>query len=103
MRIIVRDMRRGLLDSLTTRTKQRLLTATVLHPEREWYLHELARHLGVAPSSIQRDLAGFVQAGILKRRIHGNRAYFRADVDCPVFPEFRSVLLKTVGLVDVLR
>ncbi len=93
----------SLLDSLTTRTKQRLLAATVLHPEREWYLLELARHLGVTPSSIQRDLAAFVHAGVLKRRADGNRVYFRADMDCPIFTELRSVLLKTVGLVEVLR
>jgi hypothetical protein len=101
---MVRDMRRsGLLDSLTTRTKQRLLAATVLDPDREWYLLELARQLGVPPSSIQRDLAGFVQAGVLRRRSHGNRVYFRADTDCPIFTELRSVLLKTAGLVEVLR
>lgn len=33
----------------------------------------------------------------------GNRTYFKADEDCPIHNELRQLLLKTVGLVDLLR
>lgn len=29
--------------------------------------------------------------------------YYQANPDCPFFPELRGLLLKTAGLVDVLR
>jgi len=92
-----------MLDPLISKTKQRILAATLLQPERSWYLLELARHLGVRPSSLQRDLKLLTEAGILQRRQSGNRIYFQADPACPIFQELTQILVKTVGLVEVLR
>ena len=72
-------------------------------PNRSWYLADLARQLGLRPSSLQRELAGLVKAGILKRRRDGNRVYFQPDTVCPFMPELQGLILKTAGLVDVLR
>ena len=91
------------LDALLPRTRQHLLSAILLQPEHSWYLSELARRLQVPPSSLQRELSQFVEAGIVTRRHDGNRVYFQADRACPVFPELSQILTKTVGLVDVVR
>jgi hypothetical protein len=29
--------------------------------------------------------------------------YLKADLNCPIFPEIRELLIKTVGFVDVLK
>jgi predicted nucleotidyltransferase len=91
------------IDALMSRTTQALLGATVLQPERWWYLSDLAKHLRRRPSSLQRPLAALVSAGILSRRKEGNRVYFRANPDCPFLPELQGLMAKTVGLVDVIR
>ena len=91
------------MDALVSRTKQQVLSATLLQPERRWYLLELARHLGVRPSNLQRELKVLAAAGILKREQNGNRVYFQADAACPVFGELARILAKTVGIVDVLK
>lgn len=91
------------LDALFPRIRQALLAATLLHPERWWYLSDLAKHLGVRPSSLQRELAALVEAGILNRRQDGNRVYFHPNPDCPFLPELQGLLVKTAGVVDVLR
>jgi predicted nucleotidyltransferase len=91
------------MDALVSRTKQQVLSATLLQPERRWYLLELARHLGVRPSSLQRELKLLAAAGILKRDQNGNRVYFQADAACPIFAELAQILAKTVGIVDVLK
>jgi hypothetical protein len=44
------------LEALISLTKQQILAATLLQPERSWYLLELARHLRVQPLSLQREL-----------------------------------------------
>ena len=92
-----------LLAPLLTPLKQALLSTTILQPDRRWYFRELARHLGVRPSSIQRELASFVAAGILSRDRDGNRVYYRAERRCPIFAELEQILLKTAGLIDVVR
>ncbi len=102
--IIVRMVRRSpLLDGVLSKVKQQVLAATFLQPDRPWYLHELARHLTIPPSSIQHELAVFVASGLLTRRKDGNRVYYQADRTCPIFRPLSEILLKTAGLADVLR
>jgi DNA-binding transcriptional ArsR family regulator len=91
------------LDVVTTKLKQRVLAATVLSPDREWYLHELARHLDAQPSSVQHELKLFASAGLLTSRKHGNRVYYRADRSSPAFAPLYELLVKTAGIADVIR
>ena len=72
-------------------------------PTGEWYLSDLASHLGVRPSSLQRILARLSGAGILLRREDGNRVYYRADMTCPILAELSSILAKTSGIAGPLR
>ena len=92
-----------ILSPLFTPTMQGVLGATVLRPEREWYLSDLAAHLGVGPSSLQRTLAKLTRAGILNRRGNGNRVYYRPDPACPILGELAGILTKTAGIAEPLR
>jgi len=92
-----------LIDVLMPRTRQSILAATLLQPERSWYAADLARHLGTSRSSLQRELVALVKVGILKNRREGRMVYVQADRECPVFVELRGLLSKTAGLVDLLR
>lgn len=91
------------IDAIFPKTRQAILATTLLHPDRWWYLSDLARHLGVRPSSLQRELAALADAGILCQRRDGNRMYFQPNPDCPFLAELQGLMLKTVGLVDVLH
>ena len=90
------------LDALMPKTRQEILAATLIEPDRAWYVSELAHRMGVPPSSLQRELQGLTAAGILKTHRQGRMVYFQANTDSPVFPDLRSLLLKTAGLRDVL-
>jgi predicted nucleotidyltransferase len=91
------------IDALFPGTRQGVLAATMMHPDRWWYLSDLAKHLGIQPSSLQRELSSLVSAGVLRRKRDGNRVYFRADPDCPFLGELQGLLAKTSGLADILR
>jgi predicted nucleotidyltransferase len=91
------------LDALFPKTRQSILSAMLLHPARWRYQSDLAKHLGVPPSSLQRELAALSQAGVLRTRRDGNRVYFQPDPQCPFLYELTGLLIKTAGLVDVLR
>ncbi len=85
------------------KTRQSVLAATILHPERWWYMSDLTHYLHVTPSSLQRELFSLVEAGILVSRRDGNRVYYQPDAQCPILPELRGLLIKTVGVADVLQ
>jgi predicted nucleotidyltransferase len=91
------------LDPLLSRPVQEILTALLLERERPWYFRDLANRLRRTPSTLQRPLDALVRAGILRKWKDGNRVYFAPQPECPLLAELRSLLEKTVGLVDVLR
>ena len=90
------------LDALLPKTRQGILAATLVQPEKAWYASELAQRLGVPSSSLQRELQDLTEAGILKTHKQGRMVYYQANRESPVFPDLRGLLLKTAGLVDVL-
>jgi DNA-binding transcriptional ArsR family regulator/predicted nucleotidyltransferase len=90
------------LDALLPKTRQGILAATLVQPEKAWYASELAQRLGVPSSSLQRELHDLGEAGILKTHRQGRMVYYQANRDSPVFADLRGLLLKTAGLVDVL-
>lgn len=94
---------KSLLSVLFPKTRQAVLAATLMHPDRWWFLADLARHIGVPPSSLQREMDALVGAGILLRRQEGKQVYFKPDPNCPILCELQGIMIKTLGLVDVLR
>ena len=93
---------KGPLNALLPKTRQGILAATFGHPEKSWYVSELARRLGVPSSSLQRELLDLTEAGILKSHRQGRMVYYQANAESPLFPDLRGLLLKTAGLVDIL-
>ena len=90
------------LDALLPRTRQGILAATLVQPEKAWYTSELARRMRVPASSLQRELRDLTAAGILKTHKQGRMVYYRANTESPLFPDLQGLLVKTAGLIDVL-
>ncbi len=91
------------IDILFSKTRQGVLTATFLQADRWWYLSELAQHLGVRPSSLQAELPELESGEFLISKKDGNRIYYRANSDAPLFQELQQILVKTIGLRDVVK
>jgi predicted nucleotidyltransferase len=96
-------MRNSPLDALFPRSRRGILCVLLGGPSIGVHLSEIARRLGVSPSSLQRELAALCAAGILVARRDGNRVSYAADESCPFLPELRGLVRKTAGLAEVLR
>ena len=107
----LRDLRNNLrvmrkartLATLFPTLRGELLAATLIRPDKWWYLSELAGYLQTTPSSLQRELKALVAGGILQQRREGTRTYFKAETRSPLFPELRGLLEKTAGLLPTLQ
>jgi predicted nucleotidyltransferase len=93
----------GTLDAIFPTVRASVLSATLLHPNHWWFMTELARHLEVTPSSLQRELGSLVASGFLLRRQDGRRVYFKANTESPLFPELRGLVEKTAGIIPELK
>ena len=104
LRKYLRVMRTSrILDALFPATRQKLLAAVLLSPEKWWYLSELASHLGTSPSSLQRELDSLTEGGVLERKQDGRRIYYKAQANSPIFNALRELLSKTAGLIPTLQ
>jgi predicted nucleotidyltransferase len=96
-------MRKSMLDALFPKIRQGILKACLMHPEKWWYLSDLARNLKSSPSSLQRELASLAESGLLRFRRDGNRVYYQVNLACPGALELQSLLIKTAGVTDLVR
>jgi len=94
----------GLLaDTLFGRTRRQVLSLLYGRPDESFYVREVARATGSAPSAVQKELAALANAGILERSARGREVYFTANRNSPVFGELRSLVAKTSGVEFVIR
>jgi len=93
----------NLAETLFSTYRRRVLAVLLLHPERSYYVRELARLTEVPPGSLHRELRLLTDTGLLLRQPVGNQVQYRANRECPVFEELAGFFRKTAGLADVLR
>ena len=63
----------------------------------------LTKQSGTGTGAVQRELAALLDAGLLLMTKRGNQKRFQVNPAAPVFAELRGLVLKTMGLADVLR
>lgn len=85
------------------KTKRAVLALLFSNPEKSFYLRQVARITAAGQGSVQRELKKLTEAGVIERFEQGNLVYFRAAPSCPIFAELKGLILKTAGLVEVLR
>ena len=90
-------------DALFPAVRQRVLAVLFGSPDRSFYANELIALARSGTGAVQRDLASLLAAGLITVRDQGNQKHYQANAASPVFAELRGLVLKTVGLADVLR
>jgi predicted nucleotidyltransferase len=93
----------SLADALFPRVRQRVLAVFFSTPDRSFYANEVIALAQSGTGAVQRELAGLSEAGLLTVRKQGNQKHYQANADAPVFAELRGLVLKTMGVADVLR
>jgi len=78
----------------------RLLFGTIAE---ELHMREIERRSGYAIGTIQTELKKLLRLDLVKNRKDGNRLYYRANKEHPLYFDIRSLVLKTIGLVDILK
>lgn len=93
----------SLADALFTKVQQRVLGLLFGNPGRSFYANELIELAGSGTGAVQRELARLESSGLATVTRVGNQKHYQANPGSPVYAELRGLVLKTSGLVDVLR
>lgn len=93
----------NLADALFPKVRQRVLSVFFGTPDKSFYANEVIALAKSGTGAVQRELADLSQVGLITITKVGNQKHFQANTQSPVYAELRSLVLKTIGLADVLR
>ena len=93
----------SLADALFPKVRQRVLGVLFGNAGRSFYANEVIALAQSGTGAVQRELVALAACGVLSATKIGNQRHYQANAASPVFDELRGLVLKTVGLADVLR
>jgi len=71
--------------------------------DQELHVREIERQSGLADATVRQELKRLTRLGLVERRQDGNRVCYQANRQHPLYLEIHNLVLKTTGLVEVLR
>lgn len=88
---------------ISSKTRIKLLLKFFLNSSQTAYLRSLENEFGDSTNAIRLELNRLEEAGMLASFSDGNKKMFRANTAHPLFREIHNILLKTIGLDQVVQ
>lgn len=93
----------ALAELLSSRARAQVFRLLFGLSDAPLHLREIQRRAGLSLGTIQQELRKLKRLGLLISRADGNRLWYQANREHPLYPEIHHLVLKTSGLADVLR
>lgn len=90
-------------DALFTKVQQRVLAVLFGNAGRSYYANEVIALAGSGTGAVQRELSRLEATGLVTVTRVGKQKHYQANAHAPVYEELRGLVLKTSGVIDVLR
>ena len=88
---------------ISSKTRVKLLLKFFLNSKTEGYLRGLEQEFGESSNAIRVELNRFEKAGMLSSSASGNRKYFKANTKHPLFREVHNILIKHIGIDEIIE
>ena len=88
---------------LGSKTRINILKLFVFNPKKEYYVREIERLIKTSFDLVRRELIHLETIGLLKSRVSGKQKYYTLNTEHMLFPEFKSMILKTAGIGDIIQ
>lgn len=83
--------------NLRSKVAVKILDYYFAHPEKSYYVNELAGLLALDPKNTHRKLEEFEASGILKSEFRGKQRYFSLNSGSVLLKEYKNIFLQTQG------
>ena len=90
-------------ELITSKTRLRLLLKFFISQANRGYLNGLATEMRESTNSIRKELNHLYDAGYLQKVKSNNKVQYRANVKHPLFTILQKVVLKHLGLEDLVE
>ena len=92
-----------LAEILTSHTRAEIMRILFDGIGEEYYLREIEKLTNVGLNSLQKEVKHLTSIDLIKARKDGNRIYYHANKDHPLYLDLLSIVEKTVGIVSLFR
>jgi len=93
-----------MLDSIiTSKTRVKLLLKFFLNSDTKSYLRNLEQEFGESSNAIRVELNRLENAELLHSEFSGNRKYFRANINHPLFKDINNIVKNFVGIDKLIE
>ncbi|WP_327210241.1 nucleotidyltransferase domain-containing protein [Rhizobium leguminosarum] len=90
------------IDFMLTDRQQKMLSALILHPERQYGTNELLSIGGAGVGAGRAVIEAFENSGVVVKQKRGNQLLYSINVHNPIYTDLRSICMKTFGLSYVV-
>ena len=88
---------------LGSKLRAKVLGWLFSHPDERYFVRQLTSLLKEDSTNVSRELIRLEKTGILVSTTEGKQKYYQANRQSPLFDELHGLIVKTAGVVDVLR
>jgi len=88
---------------LGSKLRSKVLGWLFTHPDERYFVRQLTKLIKEDSTNVSRELSRLEQAGILVSTTEGKQKYYQVNRQSPLFDELHGLMLKTVGVADIIR
>jgi len=88
---------------LGSKLRVKVLGWLFTHPDERYFVRQLTGLLREDSTNVSRELTRLEKTGVLVSTTEGKQKYYQANRKSPIYDELHGLIVKTVGVVDVLR
>lgn len=92
-----------LAELFSSRTRAELFRIFFGLNSGEFHLREIERQSNVTIGAVRKEAENLFKLDLLEKRLDGNRTYYRANTNHPLYKILRELVIKTAGAGDVLK
>jgi len=90
-------------EILSSRVRSEIFRLLFGASDRQLHIREMERRTGFSVATVRQELQKLSQMQLVEAQRSGNRLYYRANKGHPLYPDIRNMVLKTSGMIDILR
>ncbi|KKR39549.1 hypothetical protein A2210_03030 [Candidatus Woesebacteria bacterium RIFOXYA1_FULL_40_18] len=87
-----------LSDIITSKVRKKILELFYSNLKEMYHVRGIVREVGEEINAVRRELTRLEKVGVLKKEPRGNRVYYWARADYPLYGDLLAIVAKSVGL-----
>jgi predicted nucleotidyltransferase len=92
-----------LQEILSSRARSEIFRLLFGVSDSQLHIREMERRTGLSVATVRQELQKLLRMQLVEAQRSGNRLYYRANKGHPLYTDIRNMVLKTCGMVDILR